>query len=768
MISLDSTERIWLFVYLALSLAILGSNSLLLATLLTQKRLYNATNIFVISLSASDLLVGLIILPLLIVGEFYRQTFPPRKICHLYSVFVMFNCVTAVCSVYSILGIAFERYRVIVQPFKPRLDQGQCLAGIGSLWITAFVVSCVFVAQIEVKNDLRYLPNIFNRVNSIIEPTTNRNYRQIKNDTHYPTLFPPTKVNVLNLADNSITFNNNDSRFELRDTPPNYTSYCDRNSMNTMLTRINRLAIPWTDNSSYLQENFTHTESKFINTYLKNLRFELFDHNYAQIGLGLDNLFNYDNNSTSESRSKTSIETEFCSFSKWQNVAYIIFQLSVGCTIPLLTAMALYSQMVKTLWKTRFKLDSSPSRVNIQSTTFASNNKCKYKNNDYNNINDEANKLKKNEQKKNEQAYYNYDSLNSKIVANLYKGITKKKMNKKKSIPELYPSLYKTLGSSKLVPIQSTYCKSCNCSFLRKDYCLKNKFPIKPQNHSKQTTRSCFDFGTKRFATKALSLPCEYFINHQDTNEKNKIKDHKKNQMLCFTYKNPFTGTENRKKTVLHDLNSVEKGPIHHNTTNQIIPLLILNQIDNDHHKNYVEHILFDVPTAPFKLDLTSNEVNLKHSLKSSTLFSRKNTRAIRLLICIMIMYLSCFVPFYILSLVELFYPLGISKLIYNIHNVVTLTGHWANVLLYTYFSKSFRNGFVNMIRHSCLGLPSRYRSSMTKSPMVDDYNTLNQNNNYSDKSTKHKYRYEVDAQYMRRNFSLEDKNFHKKLNDLK
>lgn len=86
-------------------------NSFLLACILTDKKLHNATNFFIGNLAAGDLLMCLTCVPLTVSYAFdsHGWTFG-RSLCHLVP---LLQCATVFASVFSLTAIAVDRYIVV-------------------------------------------------------------------------------------------------------------------------------------------------------------------------------------------------------------------------------------------------------------------------------------------------------------------------------------------------------------------------------------------------------------------------------------------------------------------------------------------------------------------------------------------------------------------------------------------------------------------------------------------------------------------------------
>ena len=102
-------------------------NLFLLACILIDKKLHNATNFFIGNLAAGDLLMCLSCVPLTVSYAFDTHGWAfGRAVCHLLP---LLQCGTVFASVLSLTAIAVDRYVVVGKKTEPRLLITYCIFG---------------------------------------------------------------------------------------------------------------------------------------------------------------------------------------------------------------------------------------------------------------------------------------------------------------------------------------------------------------------------------------------------------------------------------------------------------------------------------------------------------------------------------------------------------------------------------------------------------------------------------------------------------------
>ncbi|XP_017463164.1 PREDICTED: cholecystokinin receptor type A-like, partial [Rhagoletis zephyria] len=97
-------------------LAVVG-NLLVIITLTLNRSMRSVTNIFLLNLAISDLLLGVFCMPATLVGVLLRRFIFGRFMCHLIS---YMQTVSVAVSVWTLVAMSVERYYAICQPLRSR------------------------------------------------------------------------------------------------------------------------------------------------------------------------------------------------------------------------------------------------------------------------------------------------------------------------------------------------------------------------------------------------------------------------------------------------------------------------------------------------------------------------------------------------------------------------------------------------------------------------------------------------------------------------
>ncbi|KAM6959822.1 cholecystokinin receptor type A [Tautogolabrus adspersus] len=134
---INQTVRIVLYSLIFL-LSVLG-NSLIVAVLVRNKRMRTVTNLFLLSLSVSDLMVSLVCIPFTLIPNLMRDFIFGTGICKLV---MYFMGVSVSVSTFNLVAISLERYSAICNPLTSRTWQTKSHAAkvITATWMASFIL----------------------------------------------------------------------------------------------------------------------------------------------------------------------------------------------------------------------------------------------------------------------------------------------------------------------------------------------------------------------------------------------------------------------------------------------------------------------------------------------------------------------------------------------------------------------------------------------------------------------------------------------------
>uniref|UniRef100_A0A3P9AWR6 Neuropeptide FF receptor 1 n=1 Tax=Maylandia zebra TaxID=106582 RepID=A0A3P9AWR6_9CICH len=139
---------IYTLAYSFIFLLCMVGNILVCLIVLENRRMRTVTNLFILNLAISDLLVGIFCIPTTLVDNLITGWPFSNTVCKM-SGFVQGVSVSA--SVFTLVAIAVERFRCIVYPLRPKLTVFVAKLAIVSIWVLAVAFMCPAVVALTVE-----------------------------------------------------------------------------------------------------------------------------------------------------------------------------------------------------------------------------------------------------------------------------------------------------------------------------------------------------------------------------------------------------------------------------------------------------------------------------------------------------------------------------------------------------------------------------------------------------------------------------------------
>ncbi|XP_051923037.1 neuropeptide FF receptor 2a [Hippocampus zosterae] len=145
-----STAAVFVVSYLLIFLVCLAGNGAVCFVVLRGRRMRSVTNVFILNLAVSDLLVGIFCMPTTLLDNIITG-WPFGSLACKLSGTVQGISVSA--SVFTLVAIAVDRFRCIVYPFKQKLSISAAAAIIVTIWVLAVAIMCPSGAMLQVTRE---------------------------------------------------------------------------------------------------------------------------------------------------------------------------------------------------------------------------------------------------------------------------------------------------------------------------------------------------------------------------------------------------------------------------------------------------------------------------------------------------------------------------------------------------------------------------------------------------------------------------------------
>nr|XP_025045886.1 neuropeptide FF receptor 1-like [Pelodiscus sinensis] len=142
---------IYIISYLFIFALCMVGNSLVCFVVLRSSRMRTVTNLFILNLAISDLLVGIFCVPTTLVDNLITGWPFSNGVCKMSG---LVQGMSVASSVFTLVAIAVDRFRCIIYPFKSKLSLLKALNTIAVIWVLAIAIMCpsavmLTVVQIE-------------------------------------------------------------------------------------------------------------------------------------------------------------------------------------------------------------------------------------------------------------------------------------------------------------------------------------------------------------------------------------------------------------------------------------------------------------------------------------------------------------------------------------------------------------------------------------------------------------------------------------------
>ncbi|RXN10334.1 neuropeptide FF receptor 2-like protein [Labeo rohita] len=145
-------SAIFIVSYLLIFIVCMVGNGVVCFIVLRSKNMRTVTNLFILNLAISDLLVGIFCMPTTLVDNIITGWPFGSLVCKLSG---MVQGISVSASVFTLVAIAVDRFRCIVYPFKQKLTISTSTIIIVIIWVLAISIMCPSGVMLQVTKEHR-------------------------------------------------------------------------------------------------------------------------------------------------------------------------------------------------------------------------------------------------------------------------------------------------------------------------------------------------------------------------------------------------------------------------------------------------------------------------------------------------------------------------------------------------------------------------------------------------------------------------------------
>ncbi|NWW82853.1 NPFF2 protein, partial [Climacteris rufus] len=139
--------------YLLIFLLCMVGNGAVCFLVLRGRHMRTVTNLFILNLALSDLLVGLFCMPTTLLDNIIAGWPFGSLVCKMSG---MVQGISVSASVFTLVAIAVDRFRCIVYPFKQKLTVPTAVAILALIWILAVAIMCPSAVLLQVQEEKHF------------------------------------------------------------------------------------------------------------------------------------------------------------------------------------------------------------------------------------------------------------------------------------------------------------------------------------------------------------------------------------------------------------------------------------------------------------------------------------------------------------------------------------------------------------------------------------------------------------------------------------
>ncbi|NXG14851.1 NPFF2 protein, partial [Grallaria varia] len=148
-----SVATVFIVSYLLIFLLCMVGNGLVCFVILWSKHMWTVTNLFLLNLAISDLLVGIFCMPTTLLDNIIAGWPFGSLVCKMSG---MVQGISVSASVFTLVAIAVDRFRRIVYPFKQKLTIPTAATVVAIIWVLAMAIMCPSAVLLQVQEEKHF------------------------------------------------------------------------------------------------------------------------------------------------------------------------------------------------------------------------------------------------------------------------------------------------------------------------------------------------------------------------------------------------------------------------------------------------------------------------------------------------------------------------------------------------------------------------------------------------------------------------------------
>ncbi|XP_019520879.1 PREDICTED: neuropeptide FF receptor 2 [Hipposideros armiger] len=144
---------IFIISYFLIFFLCMVGNTVVCFIVMRNKHMHTVTNLFILNLAISDLLVGIFCMPITLLDNIIAGWPFGSTMCKISG---LVQGISVAASVFTLVAISVDRFRCVVYPFKPKLTVKTALVIVVIIWVLAIAIMSPSAIMLDVQEEIYY------------------------------------------------------------------------------------------------------------------------------------------------------------------------------------------------------------------------------------------------------------------------------------------------------------------------------------------------------------------------------------------------------------------------------------------------------------------------------------------------------------------------------------------------------------------------------------------------------------------------------------